>query len=78
MGFTGGLKNIEKEFGIKRNKIIEKIYNGDPLLLWRMYKGSGDDYYLNLLVEYNEEDIINLKTIADTLTKSQKKALNIS
>ena len=30
-----------------------------------MYKASGDDYYLKLLVEYNEEDVINLKKVAD-------------
>ena len=41
------------------------MYGGDPLKLWRMFKGSGDEYYLNLLVEYNEEDIINLKKITE-------------
>ncbi len=30
-----------------------------------MYRASGDEYYLNLLVEYNEDDVINLKTVAD-------------
>jgi len=66
-GFKGGLKQIEKEFGIKRSKIIEDFYSGDPLTLWKMYRATGDKYYLNLLVEYNEEDIINLKIIADKL-----------
>ena len=61
----GGLKQIEKQLGIKRNLLIERLYNGDVLKLWHMYKGSGDKYYLNLLVEYNEEDIINLKKIAE-------------
>ena len=65
LGLTGGLKEIEKKFNIKRNKIIEKLYGGDALTLWRMYKGSGDDYYLNLLVEYNEDDCFNLKKIMD-------------
>ncbi|MBS3102354.1 ribonuclease H-like domain-containing protein [Candidatus Woesearchaeota archaeon] len=65
LGLKGGLKEIEKKLGIKRNKIIEKFYGGDALTLWRMYKATGDDYYLDLLVEYNEEDIINLKAIAD-------------
>ena len=65
IGLTGGLKEIEKKLGIKRNEIIEKMYGGDVLLLWRMFRGSGDDYYLKLLVEYNEEDVFNLKKIAD-------------
>ena len=65
LGLNGGLKEIEKTLGIKRNNIIEKMYGGDALLLWKMFRASGDDYYLRLLVEYNEEDVFNLKKIAD-------------
>jgi len=65
LNLQGGLKEIEKKIGIKRNKIIEKFYGGDAVTLWRMYKATGDDYYINLLIEYNEDDIINLKTIAE-------------
>lgn len=65
VGLTGGLKTIERKLGIKRNKIIEKLYGGDAVTLWKMFRATGDDYYLNLLVEYNEEDVINLKKIAD-------------
>lgn len=72
LGLKGGLKNIEKSLGIKRNEIIEKFYGGDALTLWRMYRATGDDYYLNLLVEYNEYDIINLKIIAEHCVKKLK------
>lgn len=72
IGLTGGLKEIEKKLGIKRSKIVDKIYGGDVLRLWRMYRATGDDYYLKLLVEYNEEDIINLKTIADYVYEKLK------
>lgn len=66
IGLKGGLKEIERQLGIKRkNPIIERICGGDAAMLWKMFKATGDDYYLNLLVEYNEEDIINLKAIAD-------------
>lgn len=65
IGLTGGLKAIEKEFGIKRSSIVGRFYSGDPYTLWRMHRATGDDYYLNLLVEYNEEDVVNLKTIAN-------------
>ena len=65
VGLRGGLKMIEQELGIRRqNIIVERLYGGDPVQLWRMFLGSGDDYFLNLLVEYNEEDCINLKQIA--------------
>lgn len=66
IGLKGGLKDIEKALGIKRaNPIVDRLYGGDPLKLWRMFRGSGDDYYLKLLIEYNEEDVINLKKIAE-------------
>jgi len=74
LGLTGGLKAIEKKLKIKRNKIIERFYGGDALTLWKMYRATGNDYYLNLLVEYNEEDIINLKTIADYCLKKIKES----
>jgi hypothetical protein len=69
LGLKGGLKQIEKKFNIKRSRIVEGLYNGDPLALWKMYRATGDDYYLNLLVEYNEEDVMSLKIIADKLIK---------
>ena len=62
---TGGLKDIEKKLGIKRNRIIDNMYGGDIIALWKIFKTTGDKYYLNLLVEYNEEDIINLKKIME-------------
>src|SRR3989344_3053724 len=66
MGLSGGLKNIEKTLNIKRrNEIISNLNGGDMVTLWRMYKATGNERYINLLVEYNEEDIINLKTIAN-------------
>ncbi len=64
-GLSGGLKEIEKKLGLKRSKIIDRFYGGDPFRLWRMYRVTGDEYYLNLLVEYNEDDVINLKIVAD-------------
>jgi len=72
LNLKGGLKEIERKLGIKRSKIIEKFYGGDALTLWKMYRATGDDYYLNLLIEYNEEDIINLKTIAEHCVKKLK------
>jgi len=68
VGLKGGLKHIEKQLGIRRqNEIIERMHGGDAITLWRMYRGSGDPHYLELLVQYNEEDVINLKKIADTV-----------
>lgn len=65
LNLKGGLKEIERKLGIKRGKIVEKLYGGDALTLWRMYHATGDEHYLKLLVEYNEEDIVNLKKVAE-------------
>ncbi|MBS3110263.1 ribonuclease H-like domain-containing protein [Candidatus Woesearchaeota archaeon] len=66
VGLKGGLKSIERELGIRRsNPIIERMYGGDAITMWRMFRGSGDEHYLRLLVEYNEEDCINMKSIAN-------------
>lgn len=75
LGLKGGLKSIEKELGIKRKEIIEDFHGGDALALWRMYKATGDEYYLNLLVEYNEYDIMNLKLVAEKCVKKMKNNL---
>ena len=75
IGYSGGLKKIERDLNIQRRELVADLDGGDALTLWRSYKASGDEYYLNLLIEYNEEDIINLKKIADFGTKELKKQL---
>ena len=66
IGLSGGLKEIERRLGIKRrSKVVESMCGGDAALLHRMWRGSGDEYYLNTLVEYNEEDTVNLKRMAE-------------
>ena len=74
IGLNGGLKTVEKELGIRRsNSVVEGMYGGDAAQLYRMWRGSGDEYYLRLLVEYNEEDVINLKKIAGHVYKELKR-----
>ena len=77
LGLKGGLKKIEKTLNIKRNPLIEKFCGGDALTLWKMYRATGDDYYLNLLVEYNEYDIMNLKTVAEHCVKKMKEKITL-
>ncbi len=73
VGLKGGLKEVEKLLNIKRNRIVEKMYGGDAVTLYRMFKATGDRYYLNLLAEYNEEDVINLKFITNHINHQLKK-----
>lgn len=76
IGLFGGLKNIEKKLGIERkNKIVDNLYKGDPFKLWKIFKATGNKYYLDLLLEYNEEDVINLKKITDFCVSELKKRI---
>jgi len=73
INLNGGLKYIEKLLDIERkNKIVSNLNGGDAVRLWRMYRASGNKHYLKLLIEYNEEDCINLKQIADYAVKKLK------
>ncbi len=64
-GFTGGLKSIERQFNIKRRPEVLGISGEDAVYLWEMWKSSGDRDYLDKLVMYNEEDILNLRPLAE-------------
>ena len=70
-----GLKNIEKELNLARKEIIKDFHGGDAVTLWRMYRATGNEDYLNLLIEYNEYDIMNLKVVAENCVKRMKENL---
>jgi len=61
MGLLGGLKEIERILGLGRPT---HLY-GNPVELWRSFHASGDREYLDLLIDYNREDIENLKAVMD-------------
>jgi hypothetical protein len=69
IGLTGGLKSIEKQRGIKRADDVEGVSGSDAVYLWEQFKATKDIDYLNKLIRYNEEDIINLKPLADYAVK---------
>ena len=65
VGLKNGLKEIEKELGIKRCEDVNLLRGHNAVELWKAWKATGDRYFLELLIKYNEEDIVNLKQIAD-------------
>jgi len=65
IGLTGGLKKIEKTLNIKRAEEVEDVTGMEAVYLWQQFKSTGNKKYLDLLVKYNEEDIINLKPLAE-------------
>lgn len=77
IGLTGGLKKIEKELGIKRADEVAEMQGSDAVYLWQMWKTTGNRKYLDLLVQYNEEDILNLKPLAEYTYKNLQEKLQI-
>ena len=64
LGFVGGLKSIELEMGIARSDETATLRGFDAIRLWHAYE-AGDDDALDLLLEYNMEDVVNLEPLAE-------------
>ena len=65
IGLTGGLKRIEAELGIRREDGVVGVTGEDAVYLWESFRISKDPHYLNKLLRYNEEDVINMVPIAE-------------
>ncbi|MFC7140078.1 ribonuclease H-like domain-containing protein [Halosimplex aquaticum] len=65
LGLTGGLKAIERETGIERDR--QDLSGEDAVRLWREYE-RGDEGALETLVSYNRDDTENLRLLADHVT----------
>ncbi|MCQ4332840.1 ribonuclease H-like domain-containing protein [Natronomonas sp. F2-12] len=73
VGLTGGLKAIEPEVGVKRDR--PDISGEDAVRLWREHE-RGVDGALETLVSYNREDAVNLRTVAEgTVERLDRKLL---
>lgn len=62
LGFSGGLKNIEKRMGIDRGD-IDGVDGMFATYLWKDYKYFQNDKALETLLAYNIEDVLNLETL---------------
>jgi len=65
LDLTGGLKPIEREVGIDRDR--PDLSGQDAVRLWREYE-RGADGALETLVSYNRDDTENLRALADIVT----------
>ncbi len=61
LGVSGGLKQIERNFGIERE--LEDIDGREAVKLWKMYEQEDDQEALERLVRYNRYDARNLKQL---------------
>jgi len=64
----GGLKAVERQLGIARR--LKDVTGYDAVRLWWRYCNDYDHKALALLLEYNKEDVINLKTLRERLIYS--------
>jgi uncharacterized protein YprB with RNaseH-like and TPR domain len=77
IGYRGGLKIIETQLGISRSEDTQGMDGFDAVRLWRKYEKGNLDA-LDKLIKYNNEDIVNLKTIMElTYPKMVEKTLRV-
>lgn len=74
IGYSGGLKKIEKELGIVRDGEVTEVNGREAVRLWRRYL-RGDENALRILLKYNEEDIVNLDYLLNFYLSEKKKLL---
>ena len=61
----GGLKEVERKLGIKRE--LSDIDGRMAVRLWFNYTSYGDKRFLTTLLKYNREDVLNLKVLRQKL-----------
>ena len=61
----GGFKAVERQLQIPRQ--TEGISGFDAIRLWWQYQDYYDEDALDLLLQYNKEDVVNLKTLRQKL-----------
>ena len=61
----GGFKSVEQQLGIPRQ--LKGISGWDAVILWWRYQNNGDRKALTTLLQYNKEDVVNLKVLRERL-----------
>jgi uncharacterized protein len=64
LGYGGGLKRVESQLGIRRGERTRGLDGWDAVRLWNEYR-QGNWRSLSLLLEYNEEDVVNLHPLLE-------------
>jgi uncharacterized protein YprB with RNaseH-like and TPR domain len=76
LGLKGGLKKLEDLFGIKRDETVKGLNGYDAVLLWQFYR-RGSREALDLLLEYNRQDVVNLLDLAEIIYEGLRTATGI-
>ena len=64
----GGFKRVEEQLGIERR--LKEVDGSEAVRLWWRYMDYFDLDALNTLLEYNKEDVLNLKILKERLPAS--------
>ena len=75
LGLRGGLKSIENQLGIDRDSDLIGMDGFEAVRLWHQYK-RGNQGALQKLLRYNEQDIINLKSLLHYYLNQKQKHLH--
>jgi uncharacterized protein YprB with RNaseH-like and TPR domain len=67
LGYRGGLKAIERRFGINRPDGVSGLNGADAVRLWNRWRHRRDHYALAGLLAYNQADCVNLEPLADAI-----------
>ncbi len=65
VGLSGGLKSIERQLGLARDREFAMMTGEDAVRLWHLWERAGNRKARDLLLMYNEADVVNLRQVAD-------------
>lgn len=73
LNIKGGLKELEKKYGIERK--TEGVNGFKAIQLWEIYRKHGRKDALELLLEYNKEDVLNLIPLEEKFNELMKEQI---
>lgn len=62
LGYRGGLKACERMLGLGRDA-LDGVDGYFAVLLWKEYRDTGDERYLETLLAYNVADVLSLEAL---------------
>ena len=71
LGYSGGLKKIEKSFDLRRSPEIDGLNGYDAVRLWQAYL-NGHESALDRLLDYNAADTVNLQPLMEFAFQGMK------
>jgi uncharacterized protein YprB with RNaseH-like and TPR domain len=70
LGYKGGLKAIERNLGLNRDKAIQAVDGFEAVRLWHRYR-HGDRSALEKLLLYNLTDVVNMVELVEIAVREK-------